>query len=97
MSDMDLQEAAKALGTTRPKLITLMRDKGLLNADRLPTHPVRDRLYLWIHEGSWYHPQMGMQFSRSTRVRPAALNWLRDQLGIPRDMPPAIPDPRDVA
>lgn len=97
MRDLNLQDAAKQLGTTRPKLITLMREKGLLNDTNLPTHPVRDRLYLRIHEGQWLHEKCGMQYSRSTRVRPAGINWLRDQLGLHRDMPPAVPDPRDVA
>ncbi|WP_371369978.1 phage antirepressor KilAC domain-containing protein [Pseudomonas sp. QL9] len=97
MKDLTLQETAKQLKTTRPKLIALMRDKGLLNDQNLPTHPVRDRLYLSIHEGSWMHDKLGMQYSRSTRVRQAGLRWLEEKLGIQRDLPPPTPDRRDVA
>lgn len=97
MKDLTLQQAAKQLKTTRPKLIALMREKGLLNEEKLPAYPVRDRLYLSIHDGSWYHPELGMQYSRSTRVRQAGLRWLEQQLGLERDLPPPTPDRRDVA
>ncbi len=97
MKDLNLQQAAKQLKTTRTKLITLMREKGLLNEQNLPTHPVRDRLYLRVHEGSWFHPELGMQYSTSTRVRQAGLRWLEQQLGLERDLPPPTPDRRDVA
>jgi phage antirepressor YoqD-like protein len=38
-----LAQAAGQLGLTRPKLIKLMREKGLLNERNLPAYPVRDR------------------------------------------------------
>ncbi|MCY1432213.1 hypothetical protein D9M71_482040 [compost metagenome] len=96
MRDLSLKEAAERLGLSRPALIKRMRDAGLLNEKNLPAHPLRDRLYLRTHEGNWYHPEFGPQYSLSTRVRPAGISWLADQLGIPRPMPPAEQDRRDV-
>ncbi|MDF3842692.1 DNA-binding protein [Pseudomonas citronellolis] len=96
MRDLTLQDAAKALGLTRPALIKRMREAELLNEKNLPTHPLRDRLYLRIHEGSWMHEKFGMQYTQSTRVRPTALRWLEQKLGIQRDLPPAEQDRRDV-
>ena len=48
----DLLEAAKRLGTTRLKLIAAMRERDLLDANRLPRHPERDKLYLSSKTGS---------------------------------------------
>ena len=90
-----LAQAAKHLGITRPKLISLMREKGLLNDRNLPAYPTRDREYLRIKDSNWYHDQLGMQYSQSTRVKQPGILWLAEQLGL--DLP-AIPlDNRDVA
>ena len=90
-----LAQAAKHLGINRPKLISLMREKGLLNEQNLPAYPTRDREYLGIKNGNWYHEKLGMQYSQSTRVKQAGVCWLAEQLGIEL---PAIPvDNRDVA
>lgn len=90
-----LAQAAKYLGTTRPKLIALMLEKGLLNAQKLPAHPTRDREYLRVKDGSWYHETFGMQYSQSTRVRQPGIPWLAQQLDLAL---PDIPvDRRDVA
>ena len=93
--ERDLQKTAKYFGLTRPKLIELMRDKGLLNDRNLPAFPVRDREYLRIKDSNWYHEKAGMQYSQSTKVRQAGIRWLAEQLGLEL---PAIPaDNRDVA
>jgi len=90
-----LAQTAKHLGITRPKLISLMREKGLLNEQNLPAYPTRDREFLGIKNGNWYHEKLGMQYSQSTRVKQAGVCWLAKQLGIEL---PAIPaDNRDVA
>lgn len=90
-----LAQAAKHLGLTRPKLISLMRGKGLLNERNLPTYPTRDREYLRIKDSNWYHDQLGMQYSQSTRIKQPGIRWLAEQLGLNL---PAIPvDSRDVA
>lgn len=96
MQDLTLQDTAKALGLTRPVLIKRMREADLLTDKNLPAHPQRDRLYLRIREGSWMHEKCGMQYTQSTRVRPAGLRWLEQKLGIQRDLPPAEQDRRDV-
>lgn len=93
--DRTLAQAAKELGITRPKLIELMFEKQLLDEHNLPRFPNRDRLYLRMKEGSWYHPTVGMQYSKSTRVRPDGIQWLNDQLGL--ECQPSAQDPRDVA
>tara|TARA_B100001059_G_scaffold231322_1_gene266961 strand:+ start:602 stop:886 length:285 start_codon:yes stop_codon:yes gene_type:complete len=91
----NLQKAARQLGTTRPDLIARMKKAGLLNEQNLPSHPMRDKLYLQIKDGSWYHPELGLQYSQSTRVTQAGINWLADKLGLER---PQIPeDNRGVA
>lgn len=93
--DRTLAQAAKEFGITRPKLIELMLEKQLLDEHNLPRFPNRDRLYLRVKEGSWYHPTVGMQYSKSTRVRPDGIQWLSDQLGL--ECQPSAQDPRDVA
>ena len=93
--ERDLQKTAKYFGLPRPKLIALMRDKGLLNDRNLPAFPVRDREYLRIKDSNWHHEKAGMQYSQSTKVRQAGIRWLAEQLGLEL---PAIPaDNRDVA
>lgn len=93
--ERSLEKTAKSFGLTRPKLIALMRVKGLLNDRNLPAFPVRDREYLRVKDSNWYHETAGMQYSQSTKVRQAGIRWLADQLGLEL---PAIPaDNRDVA
>ena len=93
--ERSLENAAKYFGLTRPKLIGLMRQKGLLNDRNLPAFPVRDREYLRVKDSNWYHETAGMQYSQSTKVRQAGIRWLAEQLGLEL---PAIPaDNRDVA
>lgn len=93
--ERNLEKTAKYFGITRPALIKLMREKGILTADRLPAFPVRDREYLRVKDSKWYHHDLGMQYSQSTRVRQSGIRWLAEQLGLEL---PAIPaDNRDVA
>jgi len=93
--ERDLAKAAKYFGLTRPKLIALMREKGLLNDRKLPAYPVRDREFLRVKNGTWYHETSGMQYSQSTKVRQAGMRWLAEQLGL--EMPAIPTDNRDVA
>lgn len=93
--ERNLAKAAQYLGITRPKLIDLMREKGLLNERNLPAYPTRDREYLRIKDGQWWHLELGMQYSQSTRVKQAGLPWLAEQLGL--EMPAISADRRDVA
>lgn len=90
-----LAQAANQLGLTRPKLIARMKEKGLLNERNLPAYPNRDRNYLRIKDGQWYHDQLGMQYSQSTKVKRPGIRWLAAQLGIDLQVIPA--DNRDVA
>lgn len=92
--DRTLAQAATQLGLTRPKLIALMRQKDLLKGN-LPAYPMRDRDYLRIKDGQWYHETSGMQYSQSTRVKQAGIRWLAEQLGLELRAIPA--DNRDVA
>ena len=93
--DRTLAKAASCLGTTRPKLIKLMREKGLLNDRNLPAFPVRDREYLRVKDSNWFHAELGMQYSQSTRVRQPGIAWLAEQLGL--SLLPIAADHRDVA
>ena len=93
--DRTLAKAASCLGTTRPKLIKLMREKGKLKDRNLPAFPVRDREYLRVKDSNWFHAELGMQYSQSTRVRPPGIAWLAEQLGLA--LPPIPADRRDVA
>lgn len=93
--ERSLAQTAKHFGTTRPNLIRQMRASGLLDDLNLPANPHRDREYLRVKDGSWYHLQLGMQYTQSTRVKQAGIPWLAQQLGLPL---PAIPaERRDVA
>ena len=96
MYPYSLQKAAKALGITRPELIKRMRAKGLLNDRTLPAQPQQHRAYLFVHESSWPHPSLGMQYSQSTRIRRDALRWLAFELDMQPPAPPP-PDRADVA
>jgi phage antirepressor YoqD-like protein len=93
--DRTLTQTAKHLGITRPKLISLMREKALLNLQNLPAYPNRDREYLGVKNGNWYHEKLGMQYSQSTRVKQAGIRWLAEQLGL--NLPEIPVDNRDVA
>jgi phage antirepressor YoqD-like protein len=93
--ERNLDKTAKYFGITRPALIKLMREKGLLTDRNLPAFPVRDREYLRIKDSSWFHHELGMQYSQSTRVRQAGIPWLAEQLGL--DLPAIPADHRDVA
>jgi phage antirepressor YoqD-like protein len=93
--ERNLEKTAKYFGITRPALIKLMREKGLLTDRNLPAFAVRDREYLRVKDGSWYHHELGMQYSQSTRVRQAGIPWLAEQLGL--DLPAILADHRDVA
>lgn len=93
--ERNLEKTAKYFGITRPALIKLMREKGLLTDRNLPAFPVRDREYLRVKDGSWYHHELGMQYSQSTRVRQAGITWLAELLGL--DLPAIPADHRDVA
>lgn len=90
-----LAQAAKHLGISRPKLISLMREKALLNEQNLPAYPARDREYLGVKNGNWYHEKLGMQYSQSTRVKQAGVRWLAERLGL--ELPEIKVDNRDVA
>ncbi|WP_130903188.1 phage antirepressor KilAC domain-containing protein [Pseudomonas sp. Sample_23] len=89
-----LAQAAVYLGLTRPKLIALMREKGLLTGN-LPADLKRDGQYLRVKDSPWYDEKYGMQYSQSTRVKQAGIRWLAEQLDI--DLPPIPADRRDVA
>ncbi|MEE4677695.1 phage antirepressor KilAC domain-containing protein [Pseudomonas alliivorans] len=90
-----LAQAARQLGISRPTLIAMMRDKALLNERNLPVYPTRDREYLRIRDSNWFHHQLGMQYSQSTRVKQPGIRWLADQLGL--RLPDIPADSRDVA
>ncbi|MBS7440605.1 phage antirepressor KilAC domain-containing protein [Pseudomonas syringae] len=90
-----LAQTAKQLGISRPKLIALMREKALLNERNLPAYPTRDREYMRVKDSNWFHHQLGMQYSQSTRVKQPGIRWLAEQLRL---AVPEIPaDNRDVA
>lgn len=83
-----LAQTAKYFGISRPKLIAHMRDKQLLDDRNLPRYPTRDREYLRAKEGSWFHPEVGMQYSQSTRVKQAGISWLAQELNLQLPTPP---------
>ncbi|MDB6445177.1 phage antirepressor KilAC domain-containing protein [Pseudomonas sp. 21TX0197] len=93
--ERNLEKTAKYFGLTRPALIKLMREKGLLTDRNLPAFPVRDREYLRVKDSNWYHDTLGMQYSQSTLVRQAGIPWLAEQLGL--DLPAIRANNRDVA
>jgi len=93
--DRTLSQAAHYLGLGQKQLIKQMRDKHLLNESNLPAYPTRDRAYLCVKEGRWFHPDLGLQYSQSTRVKQAGIPWLAEQLGI--NLPPPPEDRRYVA
>lgn len=93
--ERDLKQTAKYFGITRPKLIDLMRAQSLLNERNLPAYPTRDREYLRVKDGSWWHPKLGMQYSQSVRIKQSGIPWLAEQLDI--ELPPIPVDHRDVA
>lgn len=93
--ERSLKQTADFFNITRPELIKQMRAQGLLNSLNLPAYPHRDRDHLRVKDSSWYHHQLGMQYSQSTRVKQAGIPWLAEQLGLALPATPA--DRRDVA
>lgn len=93
--ERNLAQTAKYFGISRPTLIKLMRDKQLLNDRNLPHYPTRDRDYLRAREGHWFHPEAGMQYSQSTRVKQAGIAWLAEHLDL--KLPPTPEDSRHAA
>ncbi|WP_296263980.1 MULTISPECIES: phage antirepressor KilAC domain-containing protein [unclassified Pseudomonas] len=90
-----LAQTAKVFGISRNTLIRKMREQGLLDDTNLPRYRTRDREYLRVKEGSWYHPKAGMQYSESTRVKQAGIIWLAERLQLQLPTPPE--DPRYAA
>lgn len=80
--NLNLQQTSARLGISRPVLIRRLREADLLDEHNLPRHPTRDRQYLQTRDGNWYHPELGMQYTRSTRVTQAGVRWLAEKLGI---------------
>jgi len=83
-----LAQTAKLFGISRNELICLMRENELLTERNLPRYPTRDREYLRIKEGQWFHPTSGMQYSMSTRVKQAGIPWLAERLQLQLPTPP---------
>ncbi|MCO7594249.1 MULTISPECIES: phage antirepressor KilAC domain-containing protein [Pseudomonas] len=83
-----LAQTAKHFGISRNELIRRMRENELLTERNLPRYPTRDREYLRIKEGKWFHPDVGMQYSESTRVKQAGIPWLAERLGLNLPSPP---------
>lgn len=83
-----LAQTAKHFGISRNELIRRMRENELLTERNLPRYPTRDREYLRTKEGSWFHPEAGMQYSESTRVKQAGIPWLAARLDLQLPTPP---------
>lgn len=92
-----LKHTAERLGLKHRQLMKLMREKGLLDQYNLPAAPDLTKRYLVTRENRIYSDTKGWRFTRTTRVTDAGIPWLAQKLGIERPMPPAQPDPRDVA
>ncbi|MNZ07001.1 hypothetical protein D3C78_237670 [compost metagenome] len=93
--NLNLQQTSARLGISRPVLIRRLREADLLDEHNLPRHPTRDRQYLQTRDGNWYHPELGMQYTRSTRVTQAGVRWLAEKLGI--DLVPPTASVRERA
>ena len=86
--ERNLAQTAKLFGISRNELISRMRENELLTDRNLPRYPTRDREFLRTKEGSWFHPQAGMQYSQSTRVKQAGIHWLASRLQLQLPTPP---------
>ena len=80
--NLTAQQAAQRLGISRNRLFERMKAADLIDEQHLPRHPVRDRYHLLSHEGKWFHPRLGMQYSRSLRISANSISWLADRLEI---------------
>lgn len=94
---LSLKRVAERLGLGHRELMKRMRDKGLLDQHNLPTNPALTRDFLVTRESRWFHEKHGMQYKRTTRVTDIGISWLARQIGVERPIPPAVPDPREVA
>lgn len=75
-------QAAQRLGISRQRLFERMQAADLIDEQHLPRHPARDRYHLLSHEGQWFHPRLGMQYSRSLRISANSIGWLATRLNI---------------
>lgn len=77
---VDLETAAKTLRTSRPRLISFLKDRGILTKKCLPTQPYIDRDYMRINIKP-YHDQYGVpRLSEKTVITQAGLLYVRGLL-----------------
>lgn len=72
-----LQEAARCLNLGPRKMIRAMKQRGILDNQRLPNWRYTQRGLFQVQTKSFNHPTRGLQHSAKTLVTPAGLEFLR--------------------
>jgi len=80
-----LQQAAKLLGIGPKKLFARLRSMRVLNKDNVPYQRYIDNGYFKVHNGSWVHPEAGIQYYAKTNITNAGINWLEKQINAERE------------
>ncbi|MBB5321185.1 phage antirepressor KilAC domain-containing protein [Marinobacter oulmenensis] len=81
-----LQEAAKVLNLGPRKMIRALKQRGILDNQRLPNWRYAKRGFFQVQTKSFNHPVRGLQHSAKTLVTPAGLDFLRREFAEQIDM-----------
>lgn len=81
-----LQEAAKVLNLGPRKMIRAMKERGIIDKQRLPNWRYTQRGLFRVETKQFNHPVRGLQHSAKTLVTPAGLEFLRKEFAEQIDM-----------
>ncbi|MFD1699900.1 phage antirepressor KilAC domain-containing protein [Halopseudomonas phragmitis] len=86
MPNLTLQQAARLLGTGKNRLIKQLKERGILDHQRLPRQADVDAgrfvIDLRTHTGNPLWNQGNGQVYGVTLVTPKGLRWLAQQMGV---------------
>lgn len=79
---VDLETAAKALRTSRPKLITFLQDRGILTKKCLPAQTYIDRDYMRVQLTTYQDVYGRDQISQKTVITQPGLLYIRGLIDV---------------
>ncbi|NWO05797.1 MAG: phage antirepressor KilAC domain-containing protein [Alteromonadaceae bacterium] len=81
-----LQEAAKLLNLGPRKMIRALKERGIIDHQRLANWRYTQRGLFKVETKSFNHPVRGLQHSAKTLVTPAGVEFLRHEFAEQIDM-----------
>lgn len=84
--EISLSDAAKLLNLGPRKMIRALKERKILDPQRLPNWRYKQRGLFRVETKSFTHPTRGLQHSAKTLVTPAGLEFLRKEFAEQIDM-----------